>query len=195
MKSKLLPMLVSMVIFVGLSGIPAIGPAHSREFRPAQKTGRPSRESQPDEPVGKTKSDVVAAPAPRFVPEFPRRKVQSHQSGFISYVGSFKVDGLTAEGLYRWRETINPPRYLLWEGRFHSVGTYMIRYGGRGGVTGFPRDYLALVYKDNQYNFWLAFSAQQNPDGTYNLAFSENFNDPNGWYWWDDNMRRFDVAN
>ncbi|ADV63477.1 hypothetical protein Isop_2912 [Isosphaera pallida ATCC 43644] len=139
-------------------------------------------------------ADVVAAPLPQnYAAVTPRKAIPPQPNrdlGFVSKVGTFQRRGYTIEAAYRFRDP-SERRFRFYNSRFDLVFSAPIRFGSAGSITGFQQTFLASVYKDEIYDFWIAISDRSNPDGTYNLAFSFDVNQPFGWYWWDDDMRGF----
>jgi hypothetical protein len=114
--------------------------------------------------------------------------------GFVSKVGSFELSGPTGLGLYRWldfpQDRFNP--YRFWRSELVFEAREQVFYGGAGSNSvGAPRFLDSFLYRDVASPFWLAFSAQPNPDGTWNIAFSL---DRVSWYWWDDDARGFELG-
>lgn len=121
----------------------------------------------------------------KAIPPQPTRDL-----GFVSKVGTFQRKGYVVEAAYRFRDP-GAGRFRFYNSRFDLVFSAPIRFGSAGSITGFQQTYMASVYKDEFYDFWIAISDRPNPDGTYNLAFSFDVYQPFSWYWWDDDMRGF----
>lgn len=141
---------------------------------------------------------AAEAPEARVAPGFPPGGVFPPQGGiargFVSRVGSFELRGGSGLGLYRWLDAPQDRRnpYRFWRSDLAFESREQVFYGGAGSNSaGAPRFLDSYLYRDLASPFWLAFGAQPNPDGTWNIAFSL---DRRSWYWWDDDARGFDLG-
>ncbi|QDV32850.1 hypothetical protein [Tautonia plasticadhaerens] len=141
---------------------------------------------------------AAGAPEARVAPGFPPGGAFPPQGGiargFVSRVGSFELSGGTGLGLYRWLDAPQDRRnpYRFWRSDLAFESREQVFFGGAGSNSvGAPRFLDSHLYRDVASPFWLAFGAQPNPDGTWNIAFSL---DRRSWYWWDDDARGFDLG-